>query len=76
MRGYASSPRKVVTRTGARPSTTGPVRVQVPSPGNGSVNTGLIGRGQAARLFVGRAAKPTPGKAFSCGPPFFGAFQP
>ena len=72
MRGYASSLRNVVTSTGARPSMSGPVRFQIPSPGSGVAKTGLIRGGQAFGL-----AEPTPraGSAFSCGPPFFGAFH-
>ena len=38
-----------MTRTGARPFSSGPVCFQIPSPGNGWANTGLIRGGHAAR---------------------------
>ena len=58
MRGYSGSLRNVVTRTGARPSTSGPVRFQIPSPGSGSANGDAIGGGQAAARASDFARRP------------------
>ena len=58
---------------------------QTPSPGSGCAKTGLIRGGHAVRARVGVRAgcagvvaggrRRPPAALFSCGPPFFGAFQ-